>query len=362
LERPFHSVYYLNLARRPDRRILCERQLAELGWSDAQRVEAIDSTTLEIGEWVCRGAIAARPEHGFSPGVAACIASHFSIWTAILEAGGPDGEWVLILEDDFRVHPVLVERPDVWRAHWDALPPDAGLVLVGCSCLGDPDRSLLEVGEPVNRLVVRVRQPVYGAFAYAMTRRFVRDNLRRYFPLEFPLDSFVRKLGSVYALRAIDDELWQCETPPSFYRVQCPEDESAPVVLAGLVSVRASPSDIQYGRRGVREKLVAMLGHLHRGEHAQVLDMAGRMKLVLMRQLLPDLYLSLLEMCVTSCWYVAREEGRRHVEELLDLIRVDPTARRLLAGEEARIVGNLRFYGEDYAERVMVLLAQRGPG
>jgi hypothetical protein len=356
MDRPFHAVYYLNLARRRDRLAQCRREFAKLDWTDYRRMEAVDSATIDVEDWVRRGVIAAGVTSDQGPAVWACVASHYLMWSAIVDSDANDDDWFLILEDDFRAHPVLVERPDVWRAYWGALPPDAGFVFIGC--MTHPQSDLLEVGEPLNRFVVRLHDHVCCSHAYAVTRRFVRTNLSRYFPVEHPVDCFTRKLAPLYALRRFDDSLWARETPADFYRVDRQADGQLPLTYHGLISVHSSPSDIQYGRDAIEAGLATMQRHMHEGLHERVRRAARQMKPVLMKQCYEDLYLCFLDVCITSFWFAHREEGRRYARWLLDAAAEGPTALDFLRREAPRLVGNLRGYSEEYADRALTLLGR----
>jgi hypothetical protein len=356
MDRPFRAVYYLNLARRRDRLGQCRREFEKLGWSDCRRIEAVDSATIDVDEWIRRGAVMASAASEEGPAIWACVASHYLVWSAIADSDADDDDWILILEDDFRPHPVLAERPDIWRAYWGALPPDAGFVFMGW--ITYPDSEFLGVGEPLNRFVVRLHGHVYGSHAYAVTRRFVRSNLAKYFPMEASIDCFSRKLSPLYALRRIDDSLWRCETPPDFYRVERQADGEVPLTYSGLISVHPSPSDIQYSRVGIEAGLAEMQRHMQKGQHERVRRAARQMKPVLMKQRHEDLYLRYLDVCITSFWFAHREEGRRYARWLLDAAANDPLALDFLRSQATRLVGNLRSYSEDYANQALSLLGQ----
>jgi hypothetical protein len=244
VEQSFHAIYYINLARRPERLALCERELAGLRWSNCQRVEAVDSRSLDRAEWVKRAVMTESASLEYSPAILACAASHYLTWLSILESDAPDHAWSLILEDDFRPHPVLRERPDVWNAYFGALPADAGFVFVGSAT----PIGLTQVATLINPWVARVTGPVFGTHAYAMTKRFVREHVSSYFPLVQALDYFFPKLAPLYAFVPIDDRSWGCRTPDDFYLVDRSVDGAPALPYSGLISVHPSPSDIEAGR------------------------------------------------------------------------------------------------------------------
>jgi hypothetical protein len=315
---------------------------------------------MDVADWIRRGVVIPGPETRQGPAVWACAASHYLIWSAIAESDANDDEWFLILEDDFRAHPLLIERPgDVWRAYWGALPPGAGFVFVGS--IPYPHSELACAGDPLNRFVVRVQGLVYSSHAYALTRGFVRTNLTRYFPIEHPIDCFSWKLSPLYALRCIDDSLWRCETPPDFYRIERQADGESTLTYAGLMSVRGSTSDIQYGRARIETELGEMLRQMQKGQHERVRRAARQMKPLLMKQCHEDLYLHFLDICIASFWFAHREEGRRYARWLLDAAATDPRALAFLRGEAPRLVENLRLYADDFAHRALVLMGRAEP-
>jgi hypothetical protein len=356
MKRPFESVRYINLARRPDRRARAEEELARLGWTDAKRVDAVDAASFDPDEWVRRGAVTPSTVRWRTRPEVAVIASHFVAWKEIADEDGDGDGWSLILEDDFRVHPAMVERPEIWTAYWSALPRDAEFVMLGRH--GSAPADVHACGERLNPFVFRVDRNVTGSFAYAMTRRFARAHLADYFPLVQVVDSFPQKLSPVYALESIDDARWGCVTPPDFRVVDRSADATWPLLCAGVVSLRVEASDIQYGRGGLVEKLATLRDLMTRGEHAAVRAQAAEAKPELMRQLYPDLYLHFLDICITSYWYVARVEGFALVHRLLESLRGDPRLAAVLAAEAPRICANLVHYRADLARDAEKLLLQ----
>ncbi len=89
---PMLPVFYINLARRTDRRVFMERQFAALGIG-AERIEAITPDDLTAGQQ------AALAGSAWSQGPAdmACALSHRAAWTRVVRRGLPAA---VILEDD----------------------------------------------------------------------------------------------------------------------------------------------------------------------------------------------------------------------------------------------------------------------
>jgi hypothetical protein len=109
----FDHVLWINLDRRPDRRVSCEEEFARLR-VQAERIPAVD-----------------RPGNG----VAGCMESHRLLWRRI--AAGEFGDRVLIFEDDFALltatmlefagftpdNPVMrVFKSAVWKPFYEVLP------------------------------------------------------------------------------------------------------------------------------------------------------------------------------------------------------------------------------------------------
>jgi GR25 family glycosyltransferase involved in LPS biosynthesis len=95
------SIYYINLASRPDRREFMENQLASLGLVGT-RIEAAtpaDLTAEELALYCDSG----KPKY-LRPRELACSRSHARVWEAML-ANADD--YALVLEDDAELSPML---------------------------------------------------------------------------------------------------------------------------------------------------------------------------------------------------------------------------------------------------------------
>lgn len=117
------SIYYINLASRPDRRAFMEGQLAALGLSGT-RIEAAtpaDLTPEEISLY-CDGN---RPRY-LRQRELACTKSHERAWQAMIEAGDTRA---LVLEDDAELSALLpaflaeIDRHDVDIVRLEATGP-----------------------------------------------------------------------------------------------------------------------------------------------------------------------------------------------------------------------------------------------
>ena len=91
------GAFYINLDRRPDRRLEIEGELERMGIS-GERIPAID----------------------ISPGAVGCLASHIQSLKAAKERGYPN---VLILEDDFTF---LVSKEELWATLDSAMEETGG--------------------------------------------------------------------------------------------------------------------------------------------------------------------------------------------------------------------------------------------
>lgn len=100
------SIYYINLASRPERREAMERQFHALGLV-AQRIEAVTPTTIDAD--LLATAIA---NGGRASAALACTASHRLAYQTMLANGDTAA---LILEDDMDLSPALT---DLVRQPW----------------------------------------------------------------------------------------------------------------------------------------------------------------------------------------------------------------------------------------------------
>jgi len=108
------GVYYINLARRQDRRAAMEAMLTRIG-VPFERIEAVEGEKLD-------GAARRAGPHGYvGPRHRACTMSHFEAMQRLLAS---PHQAAVILEDDVRIAPDLARL----CASLDWLPPGAGLV------------------------------------------------------------------------------------------------------------------------------------------------------------------------------------------------------------------------------------------
>ncbi len=175
------------------------------------------------------------------------IAHSAALWKRI--AASEPG-WYLILEDDVRLHPALLNE-EVWDTYWKSVPADAEFVYLGCSSPwlngpADDEITLLHYATPMNRYCVRVQKTIQGSYAYAITPYAARVLLERYLPLATPIDYFPPTLFPFYALRRVA-EPWSELTPPGFYRASEMWAGQATVQLHGVVGVYPFPSTIGHG-------------------------------------------------------------------------------------------------------------------
>lgn len=113
--------YYINLDRSVGRKLAAEKQAAEHG-IDLQRVSAVDGRLLKPEDLAAYDSKRRLSEYraDLSMGEHACMLSHLKTLKAFLET---DGEYAVILEDDFLLHPRfkegiawLTQKTSGWQA------------------------------------------------------------------------------------------------------------------------------------------------------------------------------------------------------------------------------------------------------
>ena len=216
MNRSFRRIFCLNLARSTERWAYVSQELGRFR-VDVERFEAVDGTTLRFEDLVAEGLLSAGYFHERSSGAFGVIATSAALWKRI--AASEPG-WYLILEDDVRLHPALLNE-EVWDTYWKSVPADAEFVYLGCSSPwlngpADDEITLLHYATPMNRYCVRVQKTIQGSYAYAITPYAARVLLERYLPLATPIDYFPPTLFPFYALRRVA-EPWSELTPPGFY-------------------------------------------------------------------------------------------------------------------------------------------------
>lgn len=178
-------IYYINLARRTDRRVLIEGELTRLGLS-AERIEATTPDDIPKSD-IARYCDPNRYRF-VSPPELACTCSHLAAMQRLIESGAPHA---LILEDDV----VLGHRLPTLLAAYDAAPPAIDLLRletddVLARLAPRPDSHLAEIA------CHRYFFGAYGAAAYVVTRdaatRLLADASLRFHPIDIVFDSYAR--------------------------------------------------------------------------------------------------------------------------------------------------------------------------
>lgn len=116
------QVYVINLERKPERYNYVVSQLNKLGMKNYKHWRAIDGFKCDPKEITSNGVDESMKER---KGIAACAASHISLWKHICEN---KMDWTLILEDDAHFHPKFKE---LFPEYWKNVPNDAIIVYPG---------------------------------------------------------------------------------------------------------------------------------------------------------------------------------------------------------------------------------------
>jgi len=214
------DIYVISLER-GGRWSAQEAMLKQLGLA-AHRWPAIDGRATGLKEletkWVAEGVLKPdsnivnctdRPE-SYKQGVIGLMASTALLWRHLAVQSA---EWTLILEDDCQLHPALADAEYV-DAMWSRLPEDAEFVYLGCPLtLPTVDHVRPYVGqreaitafcEDVNPFWVRMRKPIFGAYAYVVRRR-VLPKLLAMFPMISAIDNFLPTELVMYAAKGPAD-------------------------------------------------------------------------------------------------------------------------------------------------------------
>ena len=94
--------YYINLARREDRKVSTEELFAKLDVSDYQRIDGVDGALVDYDKVlsnnmdICKSWIDPIEERPLTPGEVGCVLSHIIAWAQIVKTGKP----AVIFEDD----------------------------------------------------------------------------------------------------------------------------------------------------------------------------------------------------------------------------------------------------------------------
>ena len=108
------KVYVLNLDRRPDRWETASKTLKRAGFTNVERVPAIDGKLIDSQQlkklvspsvYSTLGKVRKNHEDLGSVGAVGCYLSHYKVWNQIIESNEP----AIVVEDDVLCHPLLNE-------------------------------------------------------------------------------------------------------------------------------------------------------------------------------------------------------------------------------------------------------------
>ena len=94
--------YYINLARREDRKLNTEELFSQIGVTDYQRIDAVDGALIDYEKIlannmdVCQSWLDPLEQRPLTPGEVGCMLSHIIAWNQIVKTNTP----AVILEDD----------------------------------------------------------------------------------------------------------------------------------------------------------------------------------------------------------------------------------------------------------------------
>eukprot|EP00746_Dinoflagellata_sp_MGD_P089082 gnl/MRDRNA2_/MRDRNA2_35189_c0_seq1.p1 gnl/MRDRNA2_/MRDRNA2_35189_c0~~gnl/MRDRNA2_/MRDRNA2_35189_c0_seq1.p1 ORF type:complete len:359 (-),score=65.40 gnl/MRDRNA2_/MRDRNA2_35189_c0_seq1:52-1128(-) len=198
--------YFINLARRQDRRIKLEELLSSFSpqlWQRLERIDAIDGQSISLEDqaalenFVTADALQdAREKKGLATvehhrgrfmrfndhltaGAVACAMSHHRALQAI--SNHPSAHWGLVLEDD-----IVATVPQVDRAIESLvarLPSDWDVVYLGYHT----GRSLAD-GDGQNVLFHELGEPVWGLYAWIVSKKAAQKILDGAFPVDRQVD------------------------------------------------------------------------------------------------------------------------------------------------------------------------------
>lgn len=120
----------INLDRNPERWVICEERIKEVGFTNYKRVAGVDgkdSKQLEDGWKELNNPKFAEWDKEFVsyPGKQGCFLSHFKIWKEILDNKIP---YMVVLEDDVLFHPKWKE---IAPAYLEGTPKDFDIIYMG---------------------------------------------------------------------------------------------------------------------------------------------------------------------------------------------------------------------------------------
>lgn len=198
----FDRIYCINLDRSTDRWKQHREHFVEFGLT-SQRFAAIDgSKHIDILKDARTAGIVDRSavvHFTQSVGAIGLAWTSYKLWKHV--ATDDDAEWVLIVEDDVRLHPMLKDEKFVQEL-WSHVPKDAEVVQLGYHMKATVDDAAFHM-QSVNDRVWRVVQCVTGTHAYALRRSAASKMVTEHVPFCKPVDYFKVDRMRVYAFKAL---------------------------------------------------------------------------------------------------------------------------------------------------------------
>lgn len=233
----FTKIFCINLDRSPERWTTCCDLFLQHNLN-VTRFPAIEGKTLSITELIREKIITENCSEKNKSGAMGVLMSNVMIWREIITHKYP---WTLILEDDINFPP---DFNQIFREHWELVPKDAELVYLGCiSPLlthgnNTEEETLFPYVDILNEKLVRVKQNLQGAHAYALSYEGAEKLLNKYLPISRALDYFPCSILNIYAFRRIP------HLPIDFYLNKGIWSDSVYANLHGIVAVRDEKSTI----------------------------------------------------------------------------------------------------------------------
>jgi len=250
------KVFYINLDRRPERRIHIEEELSRAGIHDEEkeRIPAVDGRTLDLNCPQIRSLFSAQvlkeaqeegvpfvPGSRMTRGGLGCALSHRDAYLRIQSCDNNDSNdsnnGVLVLEDDVYLADRFIEKVQVLIA---TAPVDYDILYLGYHESWS--------STPVSETWIRPTEQVFGTFALWIRASSVNHILQSLFPVTAQLDSaYSRNLHRlriyiptperciVWPVNSMESDIQMLLSPTPTPQNDCKSGASALLILVFII-------------------------------------------------------------------------------------------------------------------------------